>query len=65
MLKAYERYLVWILVVGGLLLGYQGLAHQDFLANVFGENVGSAIDIIIGVVALVVGYSMVSKKKKK
>lgn len=64
-MKEYEKYFVWILVVGGLLLGYQGIAHQDFLINVLGQSIGSAIDIIIGVAALVVGYSMVSKKKKR
>lgn len=62
---AYERYFIWILIVGGLLLGYQGVAHQDFLISVLGQSIGSAIDIIIGVAALVVGYSMVSKKKRR
>lgn len=64
-MKEYEKYFVWLLIVGGLLLGYQGIAHQDFLMSVLGPSIGSAIDIIIGVAALVVGYSMVSKKKKR
>jgi len=64
-MKEYEKYFVWILVLGGLLLGYQGIAHQDFLVSVLGSSIGTAVDIIIGVAALVVGYSMVSKKKKR
>ena len=64
-MKEFEKYFVWLLVFGGLLLGYQGIAHQDFLMNVLGSSIGSAVDIIIGVAALVVGYSMVSKKKKR
>ncbi len=64
-MKEYEKYFVWLLVVGGLLLGYQGVAHQDFLMSVLGSSISSAIDIIIGVAALVVGYTMVSKEKKR
>lgn len=62
-MKAAEKYLVWVLVLSGLLVGYAGLTNQDLLSNLFGTTLVSALNIVVGVAAVVTAYSLIAKKK--
>ena len=64
-MKAYEKYLIWILVVGGLLVGYEGLTGTDLLEQLLGGQVVMAADVLIGAAAVLVGANQLSGKKRK
>lgn len=63
-MKKYERYLVWLLVISGLLRGYEGLANVNLFEQLLGSQLGMVGDVIIGIAAILVGYSMLAGKKR-
>ncbi len=52
----------WLVVIGGLLWGYQGLTGTNLLTS-FG-SLEQIIEVIVGLSALYVGYMMLNMKKK-
>ena len=52
----------WVLIVGGLSLGYRGVTGADFLGSVFG-SLTMYVDILVGVAAVYLAYVMLTKKK--
>jgi len=55
----------WLLVIGGLLWGYAGLTNTDLLASTLGTGMASLVEIVVGLSAVYVGYSMLTGKKVK
>ncbi|MBI3342093.1 DUF378 domain-containing protein [Candidatus Curtissbacteria bacterium] len=64
-MKAYHNYLVWLLVVGGLLLGYQGLTNSNLVEKLLGGQLEMVVNVIVGAAAVLVGYGMLSGKKRR
>ncbi len=62
-MKEYKPVLVWVLIVGGLLWGYEGLMGTNLLMSVLGTQVASIVEIIVGVAAVVVAYLKLTAKK--
>ncbi len=54
----------WLVVIGALLWGYEGITQSDLLGMVLGGSLENLVNIVIGAAGLVVGYDMVSGKKK-
>jgi len=54
----------WFLVLGGIVLGYEAVLGTDLLHTLVGGYplVVKVVTVFIGVSALFVGYTMVSKK---
>ena len=63
-MKEYKPYLVWILIVGGLLWGYEGLLGTNLLVTVLGASVASIVEIIVGVAAVLLAYLKLTAKGK-
>ncbi len=63
-MKEYKPVMIWVLIVGGLLWGYEGLMGTNLLVSVLGASVASIVEIIVGVVALVVAYLKLTTKGK-
>ena len=64
-MKQYKPVLIWILIIGGLLWGYEGITGTNLLMSVFGMQVASIVEIIVGIVALVLAYIKLTMKGKK
>lgn len=61
-MKEYKPVMVWVLVVGGLLWGYEGVTGTNLLVSVLGST-ASVVEVIVGVVALLVAYLKLTTKK--
>lgn len=64
-MREMKPYLVWLLVVGGLLWGYEGLTGMNLLVSVLGLQLANILEIIVGIAALVVAYLKLTTKTKK
>ena len=64
-MKQYKPTLVWVLVVGGLLWGYEGFTGTNLLVSVLGMQVANIVELIVGVAAVVVAYLKLTTKGKK
>ena len=64
-MREMKPYLVWLLVVGGLLWGYEGLTGMNLLVSVVGMQLANIVEIIVGIAALVVAYLKLTMKSKK
>ncbi len=64
-MKQYKPVLVWILIIAGLLWGYEGVTGTNLLVSIFGTQVASIAMIIVGLVALVLAYLKLTMKKGK
>lgn len=64
-MKQYKPVLVWILIVAGILWGYEGVTGTNLLVSVLSAQVASIIMIIVGLVALVLAYLKLTMKKGK
>ena len=64
-MKEYKPILIWILIVGGLLWGYEGVTGTNLLASVAGMQIASIVEIIVGIVALLLAYIKLTMKKGK
>lgn len=62
-MREYKPYLVWVLIVGGLLWGYEGLIGTNLLVAILGASIASIVEIIVGVAALIVAYLKLTAKK--
>ena len=63
--KEYKPYLVWLLIIAGVLWGYEGLVGTNLLVTIFGLSVASIVEIIVGIAALIVAYLKLTAKGKK
>jgi len=63
-MKEYKPIFVWILIVGGLLWGYEGVTGTNLLMSVLGISVANIVEIIVGVVALMLAYMKLTMKGK-
>jgi len=63
-LKEYKPLMVWVLVVGGLLWGYEGATGTNLLMSVLGAQVAMIVEIVVGVIALIVAYLKLTGGKK-
>lgn len=54
----------WLLIIGGLAWGYEGLADRDVFEMIAGKNhpIEVVIDVLVGLSALLVGFEMISKR---
>ena len=64
-MKQYKPVLVWVLIIGGLLWGYEGVTQTNLLMSVLGSSVASIVEIIVGIAALVLAYMKLTMKPKK
>lgn len=64
-MKEYKPLMVWVLVVGGLLWGYQGFTGTNLLMSVLGAQVANIVAIVVGVIALVVAYLKLTSSGKR
>lgn len=56
----------WVLVVGGLLMGYEGLTGTDMVGMMLGPSLAMMVNVVVfGGSALVAGFLMLSAKGKK
>jgi uncharacterized membrane protein YuzA (DUF378 family) len=55
---------MWLLIIGGLAWGVEGLSDRDVFEMIAGKNhaIEIVIDLLIGLSALVVGYDTISKR---
>lgn len=63
-MKEYKPVLVWVLIVGGLLWGYQGVTGTNLLTSVLGVSVASIVEIVVGIAALLLAYMKLTTGKK-
>lgn len=63
-MKEYKPIIVWVLIVGGLLWGYEGVTGTNLLADILGVSVASIVEIVVGVAALLLAYMKLTAKKK-
>ena len=54
----------WVLIVGGLSRGLQGLTNTDLVSSVFG-SLGMLVNLVIGVAALYLAFVLLTKKPRK
>lgn len=64
-MKEYKPYMIWVLIVGGLLWGYEGLMGVELQEALLGMSVSNILEIIVGVVALLVAYMKLTMSGKK
>ncbi len=57
----------WLLVIGGLILGYEGLTDKDLIETIFGTNstLEMIVDCAIGISALIGAYGILTCKHGK
>ena len=58
-MRTLVKLATWLLVIGGLVIGYEGLRDQDLIEVVFGTNslAELIIDSSIGVSAIIVALN--------
>ncbi|OGH18595.1 MAG: hypothetical protein A2868_02420 [Candidatus Levybacteria bacterium RIFCSPHIGHO2_01_FULL_40_15b] len=64
-MNQYKPVLVWVLIVAGLLVGYEGFAGVELHEQILGVQVGNILELIVGVAAIVVAYLKLTAKGKK
>lgn len=57
-MKNLGSYMVWALVLGGLLWGYEGLTGTDLLEQVLGSQLEMVVDVVLGLAGVVVAYML-------
>ena len=63
-MKQYKPVLVWILIIAGLLVGYEGFAGAELHEQILGAQVGNILELIVGVAAIIVAYLKLTAKGK-
>lgn len=63
-MKEYKPVLVWLLIVGGLVWGYQGVTGANLLVDILGVSIASVVEIVVGVAALLLAYMKLTAKSK-
>ena len=58
-MRTLVKLATWLLVIGGLMIGYEGLRDQDLIEVIFGTNslAEMIIDGSIGIAAVIVALS--------
>lgn len=64
-MKEYKPIFVWILIVAGLLVGYEGFAGVELHEQILGVQVGNILELIVGIAAIMVAYLKLTTKGKK
>lgn len=64
-MKQYKPVLVWVLVVAGLLVGYEGFAGAELHEQVLGAQLGNILELIVGIAAVIVAYLKLTVKGKR
>ena len=64
-MKEYKPIFVWVLIVGGLLWGYEGVTGTNLLMSVLGISIANIVEIVIGVAALALAYMKLTMSGKK
>ncbi|OGE31905.1 hypothetical protein A2631_02160 [Candidatus Daviesbacteria bacterium RIFCSPHIGHO2_01_FULL_44_29] len=64
-MKGLALYAGWLVVLGALVVGLQGLLQLDVLGAVLGENTlwTRAVEVLIGLSGVMLGYKMLMGKK--
>lgn len=64
-LKRFETIAGWLLVLGGVTMGLQGLMNFDLLGTLLGSGstIENVVEIAVGVAAVMMAYKMVGMKK--
>lgn len=60
----YKPYLVWVLIIGGLLWGYEGFTGEELQESILGVEISNYAEIIVGVAAALVAYLKLTTKAK-
>lgn len=55
----------WVLVIGGILIAYQGLTGVDLVMTTFGSISQTVSIVVFGGAAVVVAYHLLTVKYKK
>lgn len=55
-MQNFEKPLLWIVILGGFLWGFEGLTDTQLQELIFGERLGSAINLLVGAAAAVLVY---------
>ena len=64
-MKHYVMLSKWILVIGGLLIAYEGLTNKDLIEMTLG-SLEQVVDIVVfGGAAVILGYHLLTMKHKK
>ncbi len=63
-MREYKPLLVWVLILGGLLWGYEGATGTNLLMTYLGAQVAMIVEVVVGLVALVVAYLKLTGKSK-
>jgi uncharacterized membrane protein YuzA (DUF378 family) len=63
-MRQYKSVFVWILIVAGLLVGYEGFTGAELHEQILGVQVGNILELIVGVTAIVVAYVKLTAKGK-
>lgn len=64
-MKELGKYAVWLLVLGGLLWGYEGLTGSELQEMLVGGTISDFVEILVGIAAVYVAYEMLAGKKGK
>ena len=64
-MKEYKPIFIWVLIVGGLLWGYEGVTGTNLLMSVLGISIANIVEIVIGVAALALAYMKLTMSGKK
>ena len=64
-MRKYQNLLMWIVLVGGLLWGYEGLTGIELHENVLGASLAMVFEVAVGLAAVLLIYWQLSKTQKK
>lgn len=55
----------WLLILGGLLWGYEGFTGNELQEALLGKGLADLVEMLVGLAAVVMAYSMLNMKKGK
>lgn len=63
-MKVIKMIAIWLLIIGGLNWGLQGLTGKDAVVMLLGTSaIGNGIKVLIGLAALLVGFKALTSKE--
>jgi len=64
-MKAVKMISIWLLIIGGLAWGFEGLTDKDVFEMITSSYpmLETVIDVLIGLAALFVGYKVITSKE--
>ncbi len=60
----YKNFVLWIVIAGGLLWGYNGITDMELQTIVLGDSLGNVVEIIVGIAAVIMIYLQLTTPKK-